>query len=168
MFFLNKSDHISEYYQELRWLRVSQLIQFRLAYVMYHQYNAFRGIMFVLLIQFENCTLYNTRTPSYYANLRRVRLSQTQKQGRYQGALVWNKFLSELKEPMSYMNFYNYMIFVCSFFLCLLFVCSVCVYCICMYVCMYVFDPPMRKSGYADHCEVKIINQINLTMCNTN
>ena len=107
VFSLNKGDHISEYYQELHWLRVSQLIQFRLACVMYHQYNAVRGIMFVPPIQFGNCTLYNTRTPSYYANLRRVRLSQTQKQARYQGALVWNKLPSELKEPMSYMTFYD-------------------------------------------------------------
>ena len=42
VFSLNKSDHISEYYQELRWLRVSQLIQFCIACVMYHQYNAVR------------------------------------------------------------------------------------------------------------------------------
>ena len=95
VFSLNKSDHISEYYQELRWLRVSQLIQFRLACVMYH--NAVRGIMFVPPIQFGNCTLYNTRTPSYYANLRRVQLSQTQKKARYQDALGWNKLPSELQ-----------------------------------------------------------------------
>ena len=78
VFSLNRSDHISEYYQELCWLRVSQLIQFHLACVMYHQYNAVRGIMFMPPIQSGNCTLYNIRTPSYYANLRRVRLSQTQ------------------------------------------------------------------------------------------
>ena len=66
VFSLNKGDHIPEYYQELRWLGVSQLIQFRLACVMYDQYNAVRGIMFVPPIQFGNCTLYNTRTPSYY------------------------------------------------------------------------------------------------------
>ena len=57
------------------------------------------------------------------------------------------------------------MIFACSFFLyCAyaLFASSVCIvfacmYVLCLYVCMYVFDPPMRKSGCADHCEVKII-----------
>ena len=41
--------------------------------------NIMREIMFTPPIQFGYCTLYNTRTPSYYANLRRVRLSQTQK-----------------------------------------------------------------------------------------
>ena len=109
VFSLNKSDYISEYYQELRWLRVSQLIQFHLACVMYHQYNAVRGIMFVPPIQFGNCILlnYNIRTPPciLYANFSRVRLSQTQKQARYRGALVWNKLPSKLKELMSCTKF---------------------------------------------------------------
>ena len=100
---IDEYDHVSEHYQRLRWLGVSRLIQFRLACVMYHQYNGARGIMFVPPIQFGNCTLYDTRTPPYYANLSRVRLSQTQKQVRYQGALVWNKLPSKLKELMSFM-----------------------------------------------------------------
>ena len=54
-----------------------------------------------------NCTLHNTGTPSYYVNLNRVQLSQTQRQVRYRGAIVWNELPSELKELMSYMNFYN-------------------------------------------------------------
>ena len=62
VFSLNKSNHTSEYYQELRWIRVSQLIQFHLACVMDHQYNVVRGIMFVPPKQFGNCTLYNIRT----------------------------------------------------------------------------------------------------------
>jgi len=54
-------------------------------------------------IEFGKRTVYNTRTPSYFAkNLRR--LSQTQKQARYQ---IWNNLPSELKEPMSYTNFYD-------------------------------------------------------------
>ena len=139
-------DHVS---QRLRWLGVSRLIQFRLACVMYHQYNGARGIMFVPPIQFGNCTLYDTRTPPYYANLSRVRLSQTQKQVRYQGALVWNKLPSKLKAPMSYTNFYGatYTYFISDFCMQFLFVlCIVCVlcfhacmYCICKYACMYVY-----------------------------
>ena len=117
VFSLNKYDHISEYYQKLRWLGVSRLIQFCLACVMYHQYNGARGIMFVPPMQFGNCTLYDTRTPPYYATLSRVRLSQTQKQVRYQGALVWNKLPSRLKELMSYTNFYGatYTYFISDF-----------------------------------------------------
>ena len=68
VFSLNRSNHISDCYQELCWLKVTQLIQFRLACVMFHQYHAARGIMFVPPIEFENRTFYNTRTPSYFAN----------------------------------------------------------------------------------------------------
>ena len=96
MFSLSRSDHVSKYYQELRWL-----IQFHLA-VMYHQYYAARGIMFVPPIEFGNYTLYNTRTQTYFVNLNRTQLSQTQKQARRQGTLIWNNLPSGLKEPMSY------------------------------------------------------------------
>ena len=99
-------------------------------------------------------TLYITRIPPYYANLSRVWLSQTQKQVRYRGALVWNELPLELKESMSYTNFtYTYfmLIFVCSVFFVLRIVC----------VCMYVSVPPMRKSGYVDHCEVELLIKSN-------
>ena len=43
VFSLIRNDHISDYYQELHWLKVTQLIQFRLACVMFHQYHAARG-----------------------------------------------------------------------------------------------------------------------------
>ena len=89
-FSLNRNDHISDYYQELCWLKVTQLIQFRLACVMFHQYHAARRIMFVPPIEFGNCTSYNTRTPSYFANSNRTRLSKTQKYARHQGTVVWN------------------------------------------------------------------------------
>ena len=36
----------------------------------------------------------------------------------------------------------------------------VCTIVVCGCICLYVYVPPMRKSGYADHCEVKSsINQ---------
>ena len=36
----------------------------------------------------------------------------------------------------------------------------VCTIIVCGCICLYVYVPPMRKSGYADHCEVKSsINQ---------
>ena len=31
----------------------------------------------------------------------------------------------------------------------------VCTIVVCGCICLYVYVPPMRKSGYADHCEVK-------------
>ena len=71
---------------------------------MFHQYHAARGIMFVPLI---DCTSYNIRTMSYIANSTKTRLSQTQKQARHQGTITWNNLPSELKEPMSYTNFYD-------------------------------------------------------------
>ena len=58
-------------------------------------------------IEFGNCTPYNTRTPPYFANSNRTRLSQTQRHARYQGTVVWNNLPFGLKEPMSYTNFYN-------------------------------------------------------------
>ena len=146
VFSLNKYDHISEPdYQRLHWLGVSRLIQFRLTCVMYHQYNGARGIIFVPPIQFGNCTLYDTRTPPYYANLSSVRLSQTQKQVRYQGALVWSKLSSKLKEPISVLHellwchlylsdffFLYYILFVycISMLVCIVFVS--------LHVCMYI------------------------------
>ena len=57
---------------ELCWFRVTQLIQFCLACLMYHQYLAARGIMFVPPIEFGKRTFYDTRTPSYFANLDRT------------------------------------------------------------------------------------------------
>ena len=90
VFSLNRNDHIFDYYQELHWLKVTQLIQFCSACVMFHQYHAARGIMFVPPIEFGNRTSYNTRTPSYFANSNRTRLSQTQKYARHQGTVVWN------------------------------------------------------------------------------
>ena len=107
MFSLNRNDHISDYYQELHWLKVTQLIQFRLACVMFHQYHAARGIMFVPPIEFGNRTSYNTRTPSYFANSNQTLLSQTQKYARHQGTVVWNNLPPRLKEPMSFTNFYD-------------------------------------------------------------
>ena len=112
----------------------------------------------VQLIEFENCTLYNTRTPTYFANLNRT---QTQKQARHQGTLIWNNLPT--KELMSYMNFYDtyflndfcitisFCIVFIKYIFAIVYVCSVCVYC----VCLYVSVPPMSKSGYADHCDVK-------------
>ena len=41
---------------KLRWLEITQLIQFRLACVMLHQYHAARGTMFMPPIEFGNCT----------------------------------------------------------------------------------------------------------------
>ena len=41
-FSLNRSDHTSEYYRKIRWLKVTRLIQFHLACVMFHQYCAVR------------------------------------------------------------------------------------------------------------------------------
>ena len=107
VFSLSRSDHTSEYYRELRWLKVTQLIQFRLACVMFHQYHAARGIMFVPPIEFGKCTSYNTRTPPYFANSNRTRLSKTQKHARYQGTVVWNNLPSGFKKSMSYTNFYD-------------------------------------------------------------
>ena len=52
-------------------------------------------------IEFGNCTSYNTRTPS---NCAHSWLSQTQKHARHQGTV---NLPSELKEPMSYTNFYD-------------------------------------------------------------
>jgi len=105
--------------------------------VMYPQYHAARGIMFVPPIEFGKHTLYSTRTPSYFVNLNRTRLSQ--KQGRYQGTLIWNNLPSELKEPMSYMNFYNsiYTYFINDFCMQSFFVllCMYVSYCVC--VCVY-------------------------------
>ena len=74
VFSLNKSDHVSDYYRELHWLKVTQLIQFHLACVMFHQYHAAKGIMFVPPIQFGSRTSYNTRTQPYFANSNRIRL----------------------------------------------------------------------------------------------
>ena len=42
-----------------------------------------------------------------------------------------------------------------------------CTIVVCGCICLYVYVPPMRKSGYADHCEVKSsinqsINQSNI------
>ena len=54
-----------------------------------------------------HCTSYNIRAPSYFANSMRTCLSQTQKQARHQGTIVWNNLPSELKEPMSYISFYD-------------------------------------------------------------
>ena len=40
----------------------------------------------------------------------------------------------------------------------------VCTIVVCGCICLYVYVPPMRKSGYADHCEVKSsINQSRWT-----
>ena len=43
VFSLSRSDHVSEYYRELRWLRATQLIQFHLGRVKYHQSGADPG-----------------------------------------------------------------------------------------------------------------------------
>jgi len=50
---------------ELCWFRVTQLIQFCLGCLMYHQYLA-------APIEFGKRTFYDTRTPSYFANLDRT------------------------------------------------------------------------------------------------
>ena len=108
-FSLNRSDHTSEYYRKIRWLKVTRLIQFHLACVIFHQYCAVRGIMFVPPIEFGNCTPYNTRTPPYFANSNRTRLLQTQRHARYH--------------------------FVYNFFICVYVLCACICYCVC--VCMY-------------------------------
>ena len=52
---------------------------------------------------------------------------------------------------------YVYMYCVHVFAIVYVFVCTIVV---CGCICLYVYVPPMRKSGYADHCEVKSsINQ---------
>ena len=51
---------------------------------------------------------------------------------------------------------------MCIYCVCLLAICMYVLYCsVCIvFVCVYVSVPPMRKSGCADHCEVKLsINQ---------
>jgi len=60
--------------------------------------------MFVPPIEFGNCTSYNIRIPS---NSSRTHLTQTQKQARHQGTIIWNNLPSVIKELMSYANFYD-------------------------------------------------------------
>ena len=45
IFSLNKFDHVMEYYKQLQWLNLNQLIQFCLACVMFHQFHKSKGIL---------------------------------------------------------------------------------------------------------------------------
>jgi len=67
---LHKYDHITEYYNRLRWLKFPQLIHFNSVCSVFHQYqhHSSRGIPLLPPIQFGNQTCYNTRTAPYFAN----------------------------------------------------------------------------------------------------
>ena len=85
-------------------------------------------------IEFGNCTSYtvSSEVRTYFVNSIKTRLSQTQKQARHQGTITWENLLSELKEVMSYTNFYDalYNHFMFHDF---------CIYCVCVIsYCVYV------------------------------
>ena len=107
IFSLNKFDHMSDFYKQLRWLNFSQLIQFRLVCVMFHQYHKSKGILLQPPIQFGNITSYHTRTQPHFANLSRCRLSQTKKFFRHTATTMWNNLESHVKLMTSFAEFYR-------------------------------------------------------------
>ena len=163
VFSLNRSNHISGYYYELHLLKVCQLIQFHSCSISIMQSGGLclRYLKCLRTILCITSELHHT----YFANSMRTCLSQTQKQARPQGTIIWNNLPSELKEPISYINFYDatyahflsllwflykfflhvYLLCMYNWLLCLCFVLW-CVHC----VCTYVSVPPMRKSGSAE------------------
>ena len=105
IFSLNKFDNVSDYYRQLQWLNFSQLIRFRLACVMFHQYHKSKGILLQPPIQFGNITSYHTRTQPYFANPSRCRLSQTQQFFRHHATILWNNLTSSIKQMSSFAEF---------------------------------------------------------------
>ena len=81
--------------------KVTQIIQFRLACIMFHQPKE------SCLYHLYSLEAPRLRTPPYFANCNQTRLSQTWKYARHQGIVVWNNLPSRLKEPMPYTNFYD-------------------------------------------------------------
>jgi len=66
---LHKYDHITEYYNRLRWLKFPQLLHFNSVCSVFHQYqHHLRGIPLLPPIQFGNQICYNTSTAPYFAN----------------------------------------------------------------------------------------------------
>ena len=98
IFSLHKFDHVSNYYKQLQWFNLDQLIQFRLACMMFHQYHHSRSILLKPPIQFGNHTSHFTRTQPHFANPYRCRLSQTQKFFRCTGTTNWNNLPLNLKQ----------------------------------------------------------------------
>ena len=107
IFSLHKFDHVSNYYKQLQWFNLDQLIQFRLACMMFHQYHHSRSILLKPPIQFGNHTSHFTRTQPHFANPYRCRLSQTQKFFRCTGTTNWNNLPLNLKQTESFSEFYK-------------------------------------------------------------
>jgi len=109
---LHKYDHITEYYNRLRWLKFPQLIHFNSVcsvFQQYHQYqyHSSRGIPLLPPIQFGNQTCYNTRTAPYFANPIRCQLTFTQRFFRHKATNWWNSLPADLKELHSFGDFHD-------------------------------------------------------------
>jgi len=104
---LNKFDHVSDFYKQLQWLNFSQLIQFHLVCVMFHQYHKSKGTLLQPPIQFGNTSSYHTRTQPHFANLSRRRLSQTKQFFRHTATTTWNNLESSVKLTTSFAKFYR-------------------------------------------------------------
>ena len=107
IFSLHKFDHVSNYYKQLQWFNLDQLIQFRLVCMIFHQYHHSQSILLKQPIQFENHTSHFTRTQPHFANLYRCRLSRTQKFFRCTATTYWNNLPLHLKRTESFSEFYK-------------------------------------------------------------
>ena len=82
-FSLKRYDHVSDYYKQLHWLPLNQLIKFRSLCSMHKQFHQRRCIPLEPLIQFGQSHSYNTRTSSSFARIVQYKLKFSQRFFRY-------------------------------------------------------------------------------------
>ena len=107
LYHLNKYDHITSYYSQLRWLKFEQLVKFCTTSIMFYCFHSIRGIQLDPPIQFGNQSCHFIRTKPYFANPTRCHLSFTQKFFRHQATNWWNAMPDVLKEQASFTDFYK-------------------------------------------------------------
>ena len=148
---LRKYDHVSAFYHRLSWLPLPCFIQFRSLCLMYQQYHHFKCIPLEPPIVFGR-TSYNTRTPAYFANIPKFRLSFPQRFFHFKATQWWNSLPSFVTDCLSkpfhqYVDalgqycsslhwfYWFFVLLYCFFCFVVLFLCCCSVLVVCFVIC---------------------------------
>ena len=94
-FSLKKYDHVSDYYKQLHWFPLDQLINFHSLCSMHKQFHQRRCIPLEPPIEFGQSHSHNTRSSSSFARIVWYKLSFSQRFFRYRATQWWNSLLSQ-------------------------------------------------------------------------